>query len=947
MPRFFIVIIFLTLNFQLTAEANCNFKTSEFLNELKNPKNINSINIKIPKSGQYVRNAFKILTVKGDVIPSNLKKKFKANLIVNYNFGECKFFAKIRQSGDRKDHIKFLTGGKLLQSLDVKLNKGNILRATHFKLLIPETRNGKNEILASLILKNNGFIAPETFEVSTMINGTKSIMIFQENAKKELLERNLKRESAIFEGDETLLWSFKNYDKFLLEPLALSRLVNGNWFLKGPSSQKISLSAYSKLQSIYLTYAATIKDQPKGTWGVKLEPNKENLYNFVKFDFMLLAMNGTHGLRPHNRKFYYNSITSEFIPIYYDGDVEFIDLKNQHMGHLTSDITQKLFSKSLNYDWINQINEAFDYKNLKNEFIKRVSLAENDAEEFYNFAINAYKSNIVKIEELIRSSSQIKNNKIIKNKINSFTEFQKEKKVSQMLVSDVKINNEKFIVDYFNGNSKVIDEKEMKDIISKNLNSNGRVSLIQSKNLEIDTNFFLREISEFSGKIAASPGIKISIDKLNKHISFTQSKSRDWVLIDSAELDNWKIKFNGLEKKLNKNFFSEQRFNQFGLTGCLTIYRSTFKNVSFEINNGECEDSLNILNSKGNIDSIHIKNAFADALDVDFSEINTSVIEVSHALNDCFDLSDGKYNFEYVKLNGCGDKGLSVGEQSTLNLEKILIYNSNTGIASKDSSEIVIDRAYVENVEFCLAAYNKKQEFHGSIIKIKNIECKNYFKKNNLDNLSKIEEVNSNYYNEDIIDKNNHQIISEKNLIKDISAINYDQSINVVIEIPLGDDQKWEVSKFDGNLKHEFFMGKPRLINYSPYPVNYGIIPSTVSSIELGGDGDPLDVVFLGKKRDRGDIVKAKPIGVLKMRDFGDKDDKIIAVPNTEKFLTINSLEDLNNKDLEELEKIKSWFQNYKGTNIVEFIGYGNKLEAEKIINTSINHYNKYGIKFF
>ncbi|SMF79498.1 hypothetical protein [Candidatus Pelagibacter sp. HIMB1321] len=774
MLRFFIVLTSLMLSFQMNAESNCDFKTSEFLNELKNPKNINFINIKIPKSGKYMRNSFKILTSKGDVIPSDLKKKFKANLTVNYNFGECKYLAKIRQSGDRKDHIKFLNGGKLLQSLDVKLDKGNILRATHFKLLIPETRNGKNEILASLILKNSGFIAPETFEVSTLINGTKSIMIFQENAKKELLERNFKREGAIFEGDETLLWSFKKYDKFFLEPLALSRLVNGNWFLKGPSSQIISLSAYSKVQSMYLTYAATLQDQPQGTWGVKLEPNKESLDNFVKFDLMLLAMNGSHGLRPHNRKFYYNSITSEFIPIYYDGDVDFIDLKNNHMGHQSRDIIQNLLSRSFNFNWSSQINEIVDFKDLKIEFIKRVNIPENDAAEFFNLAIKVYKSNLVKIEELITSSSRVKDKKKIKNKINSYTEFQKENQVSQLLVSDVKIDNEKFVLDYFNGNSKVIDEKEMKDIISNNLHGKERVTLIQSKSLEIDTNFFSREISEFSGKIAASPGIKISIDKSNKSISFTQSQSKDWVLIDSADLNNWKIRFIGLEKNDNEKFFSKQRFNQFGLTGCLTIYRSTFKNVSFEINNGECEDSLNILNSKGNIDSIYIKNAFADALDVDFSEINASIIDISYALNDCFDLSDGKYNFESVKLNECGDKGLSVGEQSTLNLEKILIYNSNIGIASKDSSETVIDRATVENVEFCLAAYNKKQEFFGSLIKIKNIECKNYFKRSKLDNFSKIEEINSNYNNENIFEKNNYQIQSEKNLVK---FIRYDEKL--------------------------------------------------------------------------------------------------------------------------------------------------------------------------
>ena len=47
---------------------------------------------------------------------------------------------------------------------------------------------GINEVLA-LILKAAGFISPETFEVPSLVNGTNSIMIFQEVESKELLER--------------------------------------------------------------------------------------------------------------------------------------------------------------------------------------------------------------------------------------------------------------------------------------------------------------------------------------------------------------------------------------------------------------------------------------------------------------------------------------------------------------------------------------------------------------------------------------------------------------------------------------------------------------------------------------------------------------------------------------------------------------------------------------
>mgnify|MGYP007081645023 CR=1 FL=1 len=44
------------------------------------------------------------------------------------------------------------------------------LNSVKFKLLIPETRNGMNEILGTLIAKDLGFIAPETFNVPVKFN---------------------------------------------------------------------------------------------------------------------------------------------------------------------------------------------------------------------------------------------------------------------------------------------------------------------------------------------------------------------------------------------------------------------------------------------------------------------------------------------------------------------------------------------------------------------------------------------------------------------------------------------------------------------------------------------------------------------------------------------------------------------------------------------------------
>ena len=59
------------------------------------------------------------------------------------------------------------------------------------------------------------------------------------------------------------------------------------------------------------------------------------------------------------------------------------------------------------------------------------------------------------------------------------------------------------------------------------------------------------------------------------------------------------------------------------------------------------------------------------------------------------------------------------------------------------------------------------------------------------------------------------------------------------------------------------------------YPANYGFIPRT-----YGDDGDPLDVLLLCSESIQPmTLVRAYPIGVIKMLDNGKNDEKIIAVP--------------------------------------------------------------------
>ncbi len=167
-----------------------------------------------------------------------------------------------------------------------------------------------------------------------------------------------------------------------------------------------------------------------------------------------------------------------------------------------------------------------------------------------------------------------------------------------------------------------------------------------------------------------------------------------------------------------------QRFNKRGLTGCLSFYQVSFDNSQISAVNGGCEDSVNIANSQGTLAKINIRDAYADAIDVDFSSLNFAQLNITNAGNDCIDLSGGDYQITLAELQKCGDKGISVGENSTLNGNQLIINHSLIAVASKDSSTVTLDSLQAENSEICLEAFNKKQEFYGAILKVDSISCR-------------------------------------------------------------------------------------------------------------------------------------------------------------------------------------------------------------------------------
>ncbi len=147
-------------------------------------------------------------------------------------------------------------------------------------------------------------------------------------------------------------------------------------------------------------------------------------------------------------------------------------------------------------------------------------------------------------------------------------------------------------------------------------------------------------------------------------------------------------------------------------------------------------------------------------------------------------------------------------------------------------------------------------------------------------------------------------------------------TLQAVIEIPAGTNHKIEYDKNGKRFVNDTLNGSIRIIDFLPYPGNYGFIPSTLMDEAQGGDGDALDILVIGETVPTGTVMAVEPIATLLLRDNGELDTKIIAVPKNPElkvFQPSNFLDFMLHYDAGR-RMIEEWFLNYKGPNQMELI---------------------------
>ena len=171
-----------------------------------------------------------------------------------------------------------------------------------------------------------------------------------------------------------------------------------------------------------------------------------------------------------------------------------------------------------------------------------------------------------------------------------------------------------------------------------------------------------------------------------------------------------------------------------------------------------------------------------------------------------------------------------------------------------------------------------------------------------------------------------HSVSATRTILAPVAGSERDP-IEVIVEIPSGSRNKYEYD----HVRHRFVLDRI-LYGSVHYPCDYGFVDGT-----LADDGDPLDVlVVISEPTFPGCVVRARPVGVLDMRDDKGHDYKILAVaaddPRWDETLAMGDLSP------HRLREIENFFQIYKELEgrPVEVFGWLGPDDAWRIIEESL-----------
>ena len=364
---------------------------------------------------------------------------------------------------------------------------------------------------------------------------------------------------------------------------------------------------------------------------------------------------------------------------------------------------------------IKKLNQNYDNFVLKNKKFDQI-LIKNYKEKIFT---RVYNDGWIEIQNL--TNEQIKINKLIIQ--SSLNNCMQTIKVNLLVKPNDRVDNKIDTIKCSNAKYQIFATQE-----KKNLLSNGKVEDLETKHENLinkyNKNIYKNKDLIIKGSIIIDEPIKIKNSNLIiEEGSNILVNNNSFILIENGNLiingtkklpvnisssDNYwggiyvkNSKYSKIENLNIKNldFFNDYK-NLFFLTGAINFYKSNVEITNLNLSNSIAEDGINFINSYIKLKNINIDGVKSDGIDFDFSKGNIENISVSNVKGDGLDFSGSTFSINNSNFENILDKAISVGERSEININNIIVQNSNIAIAVKDGSlSNLRDFSFIDNNE--------------------------------------------------------------------------------------------------------------------------------------------------------------------------------------------------------------------------------------------------------
>lgn len=157
------------------------------------------------------------------------------------------------------------------------------------------------------------------------------------------------------------------------------------------------------------------------------------------------------------------------------------------------------------------------------------------------------------------------------------------------------------------------------------------------------------------------------------------------------------------------------------------------------------------------------------------------------------------------------------------------------------------------------------------------------------------------------------------------------RQLQAVIEVPAGSAHRMVYNRETKEFENAKVAGKDHVLEFLPYPANFGFIPST----EINSKGKPLEALVIAESQPPGTVLEIIPLGILQLETAGELQHIVVAVPArpSEQLISATNFAALTKEYAAVKNILQTWFANHRAPTVrTRFVGWKNEAFAEEEI---------------